>query len=88
MYIILQFIYFIIKVEAVFYGLFILSCLFKKTCKWKMCPFRSKNDRDLNIFKCTKCHYPFDDEEEAEMEKMCDRLEELIKQLSHENGDN
>ncbi len=88
MYIILHYFNVIISVEDVFYGLFILSFLFINTCKWKKCPFRSKNDGDLDILKCTKCQYPFDDEEEAQREKICDRVEELIKQLSHENGDN
>lgn len=39
----------IIVIEAVIYVLFILSCIFKKTCKWKKCPFRSKNCGTMDV---------------------------------------
>ena len=59
-------------------SLFILSCIFKKTCKWKKCPFRSKNYGTMDVWNCTKCPYPFDAEEEEELE----RIDKLITQLA------
>jgi len=49
----------------VLYVVFIVICLFKKTCRWKKCPFRSKIILDdLKMSGCTKCLYPYDKEEE------------------------
>ena len=78
----------IIVIEAVLFVPFILSCIFKKTCKWKKCPFRSKHYGTMDVWDCTKCPYPFDAEEEAELERICDQLEDLIEQIACEKRHN
>lgn len=73
----------LIMVEAVLYVPFILSCILKKSCKWKGCPFRCKDQGITQMRICEKCPYPFDDAEAAEMNETADRMEKLIETLAH-----
>lgn len=73
----------LIIIEAVLYVPFVLSCIFKKSCKWKSCPFRCKGQGVTQMRICTKCPYPFDDTEAAEINETADRLEKLIETLAH-----
>lgn len=72
-----------IIVEAVFFVPFVLSCIFKKSCKWKGCPFRCKDQGITQMRICEKCPYPFDDAEAAEINETADRMEKLIETLAH-----
>lgn len=72
----------LIIIEAVLYVPFVLSCIFKKSCKWKSCPFRCKDQGITQMRICEKCPYPFDDAEAAEIHDTADRLEKLIDTLA------
>lgn len=72
-----------IIVEAVFFVPFVLSCTFKKSCKWKGCPFRCKDQGITQMRICEKCPYPFDDAEAAEINETADKMEKLIETLAH-----
>lgn len=85
MIILLDVIYVIIIIEAVFYLPFLLSCIFKKSCKWKGCPFRCREQGETQMRICTKCPFPFDDAEEKELNDTLDRIEKLIDTLAQEN---
>ena len=68
--------------------LFRIFCLFKKKCSWKKCPFRAKTPPpafhfggDLLDADCYKCPYPFDEEEEKELDETIRELTEMIEQL-------
>lgn len=68
--------------------LFRLSCLFKKTCSRKKCPFRYKLsccDFHMGISlldaDCRKCPYPFDSEEQKEWQHMTEKIESWINTL-------
>lgn len=63
-------------------------CFFKKSCKWKKCPFRS-TPYDLGISMCTceKCVFPFDEKEEKEFDETIERLENLIAELRNHGKD-
>lgn len=56
----------------------------KKDMQMEKISFPQKNSGDMDIWKCTKCLYPFDGEEEAEPEGMCDQLEDLTEPLAYE----
>lgn len=73
-----------IIIEAVLYVPFVLSCLLKKSCKWKGCPFRCTDQGITQMRFCEKCPYPFDDAEAAEIDETADRLEKLIETLANE----
>ncbi|MBD5508528.1 MAG: hypothetical protein HDR05_10930 [Lachnospiraceae bacterium] len=68
--------------------LFRVFCLFKKKCSWKKCPFRAKAPSPAFPFggnlldvECHKCPYPFDEEEEKELDETIRELTEMIEQL-------
>lgn len=68
--------------------LFRACCLFKKKCSWKNCPFRAKTlspdfhfGGDLLDADCHKCPYPFDEEEEKELNETIRELTEMIEHL-------
>lgn len=68
--------------------LFRTFCLFKKKCSWKKCPFRDKTlsydfyfGGNLLDADCHKCPYPFDEQEEKELQETIRKLEEMIEQL-------
>lgn len=68
--------------------LFKTFCLFKKKCSWKKCPFRAKTpsrsypfDGALYDAYCHKCPYPFDEEEEKELNETIRELTKMIEQL-------
>lgn len=68
--------------------LFKTFCLFKKKCSWKKCPFRAKTlprnfpfDFELHDANCHKCPYPFDEEEEKELDETIKELTKKIEQL-------
>lgn len=64
-----------------------ITCFFKKSCKWKKCPYRHEYHLSSHIgweeIGCKK--FPPTEEELEEEEKMLDKLEELIEQLKEEN---
>lgn len=84
-----QFILWAVSAFCMFsFVLFKISCLFKKKCSWKNCPFRAKTlsrgfpfDCDLYDTYCHKCPYPFDEEEEKELNETIRELIKMIEQL-------
>lgn len=62
------------------YVIFSIVCFFRKSCKWKMCPFRCRRiGEDLNLGGCKKCPYPYDEKERAAIKnalKILDKLSE------------
>lgn len=63
---------------------FRIVCFFKKTCKWKSCPFRH-TDIFYSDTACRKCPYPYDQKEKdaivKEIEDMVIRLKQSKPQL-------
>lgn len=84
-----QFILWAVSAFCMFsFALFKISCLFKKKCSWKNCPFRAKTlsrgfpfDCVLYDTDCHKCPYPFDEEEEKELNETIKELIKMIEQL-------
>ncbi len=77
----------VIVAEALVYIPFSISCHHKKTCSRKKCPFRATDTSLMSMGQCRKCPYPYDEEEEAELNATIERLEKLIDQLAQENKD-
>ncbi len=67
--------------------MFVISCLFKKTCSWKKCPFRETTlNRQTDIIgtpavTCRKCPYPYDEQEENELKEKISEIQKLIDSL-------
>lgn len=65
-----------------------ITCFFKKSCKWKKCPYRNSEhlSRQLGWIETGCSKFPPTQEELDEEEKMLDKLEELIEHLKQENS--
>ncbi len=76
--------FFFTVIVGIMNALFRLTCIFKKKCTWKLCPFRNKDPiDDLHMWGCTKCPFPFDEEERAAYRDELDRLKK--KMSDYEN---
>jgi len=60
---------------------FRIVCFFKRTCKWKKCPFRRVGYLgDGNMGGCSKCPFPYDDKEKEKVRAEIEKLKTLIQQ--------
>lgn len=81
--------YVLILIEIIVVVIWRITCFFKKSCKWKKCPYRHEYHLSRHFGWLEKgCDkFPPTQEEIDENERMLDQLEQLIEQLKEENKD-
>jgi len=77
--------------QIIIYVSFRFVCSFRKSCKWKKCPFRNKCiPTDVLNFGddfCVKCPYPFDEEERQQMLQEIKYYKSIIGIYEKENSE-
>lgn len=80
--------YILILIEVLVVVIWRITCFFKKSCKWKNCPYRQNYHITLPFgwseIGCKK--FPPTQEEIDEQERLLDQADALIEQLKEENS--